>query len=105
MNVMRPFNLIIQDFVKFSTEKEKLANYHQYSTGSLNHEKQLVINCSQKFNIFTNRIANVWNILTREVVEQETINEATIIYSPIIRKYRKGVSCVEQKIREDEYKL
>jgi hypothetical protein len=47
-----------------------------YGTRSHNNgfEKQLVRNCNQRSNFFTNRVANDWNRLPREIIEQNNVN-------------------------------
>jgi hypothetical protein len=37
-------------------------------------ERQLVKNCDQRYNFFTNRVVNVWNKLDKDVVNSKTIN-------------------------------
>lgn len=38
-------------------------------------ERQLVKNCDQRYNFFTNRVSTVWNRLTNEIVNSTTVNE------------------------------
>ena len=62
-----------------------------YGTRSHNQgfEKQLVRNCNQRFNFFTNRVANAWNNLPRDVVEQTTTNDFKNKLDSHIKNIRK----------------
>ena len=62
------------DQVEWHHSLNQLSSHYGTRSHNFGFEKQLVRNCSQRINFFTNRMANVWNNLPREVVEQETIN-------------------------------
>ncbi|CAF0888952.1 unnamed protein product [Brachionus calyciflorus] len=62
------------DQVEWHHPLNKLSSHYGTRSHNYGFEKQLVRNCIPRTNFFTNRIANFWNILPREVVEQETIN-------------------------------
>ena len=62
------------DIVDWHHPLKNLAENYNTRSHSYGFEKQLVKNCNLRFNFFTNRVANIWNKLPNDVVEQTTLN-------------------------------
>ena len=62
------------DKVEWHYPLAQSSEHYETRSHGYGFEKQLVRNNNTRLNFFTNRVANLWNKLPREVVEQTTIN-------------------------------
>ena len=85
---------IINNFDKIAWHHPLRENSTHYSTRShaYGFEKQLVRNCTQRSNFFTNRVVNAWNSLPSEVIEQKTINGFKNKLDIFLKTHKKDIT-------------